>query len=391
MTQRRILASLALGLLAGAAGCGAGGDAARAAEVIDSAGVRIVWNRGQDVPLDWTFESTLTIGGADDGPEAFYQVGRSAVDTDAAGRLYVLDRGNHRVVVFDREGRHLRTMGREGGGPGELQWPFSIAVAPDGAAAVADMGKEGLVRYDAHGAPLEQVRLDAWRGGQVARRADGFVVEVREREGDAWHERLRVVGGDAPTVLASLESPDGRPVDLGCVQITGMSPVFAPSLVWAARGERVAVVTGAAYVIDVHEGDRLVASVRRDVPPRPATEALARAELGDSFTVRLGTGTCSAPVERVVEQRGLADVIPAVAEMIIAPDGALWVRRRAVGDGVPAVDLYERDGSYRGTLPPGGPFPAAFMPDGSVVVVERDELDVPRVVVYRVVEDEARG
>lgn len=380
-----VCAWMTLGLLAAVPACGAPGDDAPGAKVTDSAGVRVVLNRGADVTLDWTFARALTIGGADDGPEAFYEVGRSAVDTDAEGRLYVLDRGNHRVVVFDRAGRHVRTMGREGGGPGELQWPWGITVSPDGIAAVADMGKNGLVRYDARGEPLEQQRLEGWRGGKVGYRAGDVLIEVREREGEEWHERLRVLRGAESTVLASIPSPTGRPVDLGCVQLSGMPPVFTPSLVWASGDERVAVVTGAAYVIDVYEGNRLALSVRRDLPPRPATMALARAELGDSFTVRFSSGgACVAPVEQVIEQRGFADVIPAVAEMIIAPDGTFWVRRRAVGEGIPSVDLFAPDGTYRGTLPAGAPFPAAFLPDGSVVTVERDELDVPRVVVYDV-------
>ncbi len=42
-------------------------------------------------------------------------------DVDDDGRVYVADAMQHRVHVFDSEGRHLTHFGREGGGPGEFR------------------------------------------------------------------------------------------------------------------------------------------------------------------------------------------------------------------------------------------------------------------------------
>src|SRR5690606_7454703 len=84
----------------------------------------------------------------------------TSVGTDGEGRLYVLDRPNHRVVVFDAAGRHLRVLGREGGGPGELQWPFNMSVAPDGTVSVYDAGKHALVRFGPDGEVLDESRPD---------------------------------------------------------------------------------------------------------------------------------------------------------------------------------------------------------------------------------------
>ena len=129
-----------------------------------------------------------------------------------------------------------------------------------------------------------------------------------------------------------------------------------------------------------------MASVRRDLPLKGVTHELALEEVGDSMTVRFGGGGgCSIPADEVVEKRGYADVIPAVGQMTLGPDGTLWVSRRDVRGEPRPTDLFTPSGQYMGTLPPGSPFPAAFTPDGGIVVVERDELDVPRVVVYRLV------
>jgi hypothetical protein len=53
---------------------------------------------------------------------------------DEAGRIYVLDAGLHRVVVFDNEGRFLYNVGRyeRGKGADELADPRLLAVAPAG-------------------------------------------------------------------------------------------------------------------------------------------------------------------------------------------------------------------------------------------------------------------
>jgi DNA-binding beta-propeller fold protein YncE len=76
--------------------------------------------------------------------EMFGQV--AGVSFDAEGRLYVLDRGNHRVVVFGPDGRFLRSLGRRGSGPGELQGPVALAVTGD-QVAVLDLPDGGLPRW----------------------------------------------------------------------------------------------------------------------------------------------------------------------------------------------------------------------------------------------------
>lgn len=66
-----------------------------------------------------------------------------------------------------------------------------------------------------------------------------------------------------------------------------------------------------------------------------------------------------------------------------APDGLLWVVRGHVDGEEPAIDVFDPAGSYVGTLPPGSPVPLLFLPDGRLVAEETDELDVDRLVVYR--------
>lgn len=366
------------------AGCG-GAPSATLVERVDSAGIEIVMNRGEDRPAGWMFEREFSLGGSDEGPESFFNVSAGAVATGRDGHLYVLDRGNHRVVVFDGEGRHVRTFGRQGGGPGELQWPQSIVVAQDGSLAIADIGHRGLVRVSPDGQPLENRMLEGWVGGGMAAFGDGLIAQLNAGEMPDLQHQLTYLGDEETRPLVTMPSPPLRPVDFGCVRISGMSGLFAPSLLWAASADRLAAVTTPAYEIDLYDGDRMVGRLRRDVPLRPATRELAIQEVGEKFEVQFGGGgSCVAEPPKVVDERGFAEWIPAIRRIRIAPDGTFWVQRFAVKGDAAATDLFSADGVYLGTLPDDAPYPVAFFPDGRIITVEKDDLDLDHVVVYHI-------
>lgn len=67
----------------------------------------------------WQLVQDLRVG-ATDGPRPYAFSPQSLVAARADGTLYVVDRGNHEVRIFDARGRHVRTFGREGAGPGEF-------------------------------------------------------------------------------------------------------------------------------------------------------------------------------------------------------------------------------------------------------------------------------
>jgi WD40 repeat protein len=86
-------------------------------------GVKIIQNPGEPLYGEITFEleEDLSIGNEYDENFLFYRIRDIQVDAD--GNIYVLDSGNHRLQVFNKEGKYLHTIGKRGQGPGEFNAP----------------------------------------------------------------------------------------------------------------------------------------------------------------------------------------------------------------------------------------------------------------------------
>lgn len=70
---------------------------------------------------------------------------------DATARIYVAERGAHRISVFDRDGTPLRTIGEFGHDEGQLDRPEDVDVGPEGRIYVADTGNHRVQVFDADG------------------------------------------------------------------------------------------------------------------------------------------------------------------------------------------------------------------------------------------------
>ena len=353
--------------------------------VSDSAGIRVVSNPAPDTPLDWTFTPTVTLGGEEDGPESFFSVSERTVGVDSAGRIYVLDTDGHRLAVFAGDGTHLRTLGREGEGPGEIAWPIRLNVKPDGTALIDDLGRGRVHGFDPEGMPLET------DGGLVPNNrqiwgGEGYYSAISTIEDDHMLYRfLRVVGADT-TELARLTSPATGVVELeSCgMALSGMSPLFSPNIVWDAWSDRAVAREGTAYQVDVFDEGIRVARYRRSIEPVEANRDLAKRELGEGMRMMSSAGVRECAWDEVVEKRGFAELVPAIRTLRVGPDGRIWVSRGGPRSEPTPTDVLAADGSYIGTLPADVPFPIGFLPDGRLLATERDELEVERLVVYRI-------
>ena len=353
--------------------------------VSDSAGIRVVSNPAPDTPLDWTFTPTVTLGGEEDGPESFFSVSERTVGVDSAGRIYVLDTDGHRLAVFAGDGTHLRTLGREGEGPGEIAWPIRLNMKPDGTALIDDLGRGRVHGFDSEGMPLDTHEELVPNNRQIWG-GEGYYSAISTIEEDHMLYRfLRVVGADT-TELARLTSPATGVVELeSCgMALSGMSPLFSPNIVWDAWSDRAVAREGTAYQVDVFDEGIRVARYRRSIEAVEANRDLAKRELGEGMRMMSSAGVRECAWDEVVEKRGFAELVPAIRTLRVGPDGRIWVSRGGPRSEPTPTDVLAADGSYIGTLPADVPFPIGFLPDGQLLATERDELEVERLVVYRI-------
>jgi DNA-binding beta-propeller fold protein YncE len=79
---------------------------------------------------------------------------------DDKGNIWVTDIGNHQVMKFDPEGKLLMSLGKKGEagtGPDQFDRPTDIAVAPSGEFYVSDgYGNSRVLKYSADGKLLKQ-------------------------------------------------------------------------------------------------------------------------------------------------------------------------------------------------------------------------------------------
>jgi hypothetical protein len=369
------------------------------------------------------------------GPEMLFSIGAmegeswetfgdvAQVAFDARDNLYVLDRGNHRVLVYDTAGRFVRQLGKQGGGPGEFQAPIGIAVGRDGTVIVADAAHRNLtifrpdgeldrtVPYDpAAGMPFRSVQPHP-RGGVLVEPAG-----VREgRDGPQPYDSLpvfwlRLDADDAkPARLVAVPMPTTRVMRTGSpgtgmrVAVTG-PPVFSPQLRWGPLPDGgLALTYETGYRVHITGPDGTTQRViERPFRPRKVTEKdrerareerRARLERGTGVvrvavtdagrSTTIGGRLPRAEIDRNIASMEFAETIPVIFGLRTDPLGRVWVQRtdaRQYGPG--PIDLFAADGRYIGTLKDGA-LPDAVSPSGRAAYIERDELDVQRVVVKR--------
>ena len=94
---------------------------------------------------------------AEDG--LFRQV--TDVTWDPAGNTYISDGYiNSRVAKVDDSGKWLKSWGNPGNKPGEFNTPHSIAADAQGNVYVADRGNRRIQVFDGEGKLLREIRID---------------------------------------------------------------------------------------------------------------------------------------------------------------------------------------------------------------------------------------
>jgi hypothetical protein len=101
-------------------------DIKRNQEIKNENGVKVIRNPPDPVYGDIyiELEENLSIGNENIENYDIYKV--KGIQVDGDGNIYVLDSGNCRIQIYDKNGQYLLTLGRKGQGPGEFNNPSAI-------------------------------------------------------------------------------------------------------------------------------------------------------------------------------------------------------------------------------------------------------------------------
>ena len=325
----------------------------------DSAGVNIIQNGTGDRPYAGRVVHLADLTTPDN---ALTAVPWGIVADPAAQRVYVADGPGRRVAVFDAEGSFVSELGRPGEGPGEFGSPGAVAMskcsgescprqsASPGVLVVLDSRRFVLSRWSGEGGFLGEERVPvAYWGPGFAIGPDWLATVTSTTVGLRVEQRLEIqtprktrTAHEVVYEMALMELPCG----------TLPAPkIFAPDLVWTRGGGTFYYLNGPGYRIDAYTDGAVATSIRRPLAPVAVSRAMAVAGIGfgagpyEGFMRR-----CSVSPEELADAVGYEDTLAPVMGLAVDPAGRLWVTRRDAGPMPAAIDIFDPDGVYQGTI-----------------------------------------
>jgi hypothetical protein len=308
----------------------------------------------------------LRIGKLDGSEEeTFGAIMKMAVDSE--GGVYVFDNQVPALRHFDANGQFVRTLGREGSGPGEYRnLVMGLAVRRDKRIILRDHQNARFNLYELDGSFSE-----SWFYGSGLMSTRGMFTDTAD------HTYLRISGGPAPQgeVPASVFAHfDDRGNLLETIRAptfehapkTTVGGVFPKELAWGISplGYLVSGVND-EYTFDLHPPGGPVIRVSRAVPPVPLNpEERAEHEARRDWSIRHESQFLPALPPPVPDQK------PAYRDFYFGSSGTIWVHRyveakkQQVTRGNPnpsqrpplswreptVFDVFDTDGSFLGEV-----------------------------------------
>ncbi|MCJ7681148.1 MAG: 6-bladed beta-propeller [Candidatus Aminicenantes bacterium] len=280
----------------------------------------------------------FTIGDSENLDEMVSEPGSIAVDDQE--NIYVLDVKEHNIKVFDRDGGYLRTIGKKGQGPGELNTPVSLILTPEKELMVEDALNRRLVFFSREGEFLRNV--------SVADRTS-IVSLVMNKAGEMAGRELMIEGEKLFWYIRKFDKDLKTLFDLDKVEFQNplqskIDPFdFIQPYIFDERGY-LYYGRGKEYVIQVFSGDgRQIQSIEKKHAPEKVTQE----DIDKIMKLIPDVG----PIN-LRERIEFPKYYPAYETFSKDSEGRLFVRtfNKAKNEGEFFLDVFDRDGRYIASL-----------------------------------------
>lgn len=349
-----------------------------------------LWSPGNE----WRVIEEVRIGTLEGiGPDVFGRI--TSIEVDAAGRLYVLEAQSQELRVFDRDGAHVRTIGRKGGGPGEFARAVMVQTGPDGSLWVPDPENNRVSVFDTAGALVYShpspggFILIPWPGGFDDAGRYYSPVIIPDEDAD-FGMRIGLAQFDSELQPLDTLTPPDDPYDPGDrrFELRGEDGYmaaripFTPAFRWRLErhGTLWALITGDYKLFQLDAAGDTLRTITREFEPYPVTEEEIDAALEElDWFVREGG--------KVARSR-IPSKKPPAETFFFDDEGNLWVERVTTAeDASKLFDVFDPVGRYLGEVR----LPFRMSQENPIVrgttmwAVTSDELDVPYVVRARII------
>jgi hypothetical protein len=308
------------------------------------------------------FVSEITITDATMGGKDFF-VAPSDLAFDDQGTIYVCDSRANNIKVFDATGKYLKTVGKTGQGPGDLNYPVEIEFSA-GKLYIRELMNSRISIFDQEGnfiksVPILEVGISWWN---IAALPDGRFVVEREitniRNPRQPQECLIELYSSEFEFVKSIYSRNiWRNKYITEPRTTNVPVPFAPLVYWRQTSAgRIVIGYSEKYEVEIHDPDRgKIRSFIHDYRPAEVTST----DKEQYFKGMTTMYSSSSGVRST--QRGAADYIvkltefpkfkPAFNAIQIDPEDNIWIRPWSVNQiGVQSFDVFMPDGTFIGKV-----------------------------------------
>jgi DNA-binding beta-propeller fold protein YncE len=156
----------------------------------------------------------------------------SAVAIAANGDIFVADghggESNARIVKFSKDGKFIMTWGKKGSAPGELNIPHALAFDSKGRLFVADRGNNRIQIFDQNGKFIDQWQQFSRPSGIFIDRNDVIYVADSEsgsvaKDHAAWKRGIRIGSAKDGSVASFIPDPNAVPNFTGTSAAEGVA------------------------------------------------------------------------------------------------------------------------------------------------------------------------
>jgi hypothetical protein len=311
------------------------------------------------------------------------------------GTIAVADGGSQEVRLFSGSGVHSRTVGREGGGPGEFTGMSGMGAGQGEEAWVYDFSLRRITWLDASGQVLRMVALGpeppilhpvgAFSGGFVLRQLWGATAVAQADELGLRRDPIAYVVFDSMgSLMDTLGLFPGRELLITEEDGRGVmgSPLLGRGSSSTVRSSRLVVGSQDRFEIGEYDyGGKLVRLLRL-----PAVDLTVTAEEVEAYIRDRLEGV---PADRRPGRRAELEAMPvprtrpAYGDLRVDPSGHLWVAAFASFPSLPEHwSVFGPEGQWLGSVE----MPPRFYPwdfgEDWLLGTEADDLGVEYVVLY---------